>query len=251
MVPHWTYLTETSSTQTEVHERLATAKPSDVIVVQTERQHAGRGRLGRRWSQQADNEAIMFSVGFCLPHQPHELMALPLLLGLSSVEVLRGLGFIEMGLKWPNDLMMGDKKCGGLLVEANTNRTPNHTWFVAGLGINTSTRPLLEDERPVACLAESSIGWRMNTQVVAKQLVMAWMNEWQRDWTNKASTNTPLRFKQLATWQGQSVTALASGKPVQGTLMGVNDEGALILCDAQQQHIITSGEVSRVRLATD
>lgn len=193
----------------------------------------------------------MFSVGFCLPHQPNELMSLPLLLGLSSVEVLRNLGFAEVGLKWPNDLMMSDKKCGGLLVEANTNRTPNHTWFVAGLGINTTAPPLLEGERSVACLAESSMGWHMSAQTVAKQLVTAWMNEWQRDWRNKASTNIPLRFKQLATWQGQSVTALVAGKPVQGTLMGINDEGALILCDAQQQHTITSGEVSRVRLATD
>lgn len=250
-VPNWTYLAETSSTQTDVHERLATAKPTDIIAVQTERQHAGRGRLGRNWSQQADDDAIMFSVGFCLPNKPHELMPLPLLLGLSAVEVLHDLGFAEVGLKWPNDLMMFGKKCGGLLVEAHTNLMPDHTWFVAGLGINTASTPLLDDGRQAGCLAESVIGWHMNPKTVAKQLVATWADEWSQAWPCTDKANTAQRFQRLAVWLNEPITALAAGVPVQGTLVGVNDEGALIVRDAHQQHTITSGEVSRVRLAAD
>lgn len=245
-VPQWTYLTETASTQTEVQQRLGKAKPSDVIAVQTKHQHAGRGRLGRTW-QQPDHEAIIFSAGFCLSNKPHELMALPLLLGLASAETLNRLGFNEIKLKWPNDLMIHGKKCGGLLVEAHTNITPKHTWIVAGLGINTTSAPTLDKDQ-AGCLAESKMGWNTDAQTISSHLVEAWVEECATLKTN----DLPHRFKHLGIWQGQQVTAMLGKQPIQGTLMGVDHHGALIVLDANNhRHLITSGEVSRVRLATD
>ncbi len=142
---------ETASTNADVAEA-ARAGAAEGLVITAERQVAGRGRLGRGWSM-PPRAGIAVSVllrpgdgvsGAKSPHsatnQPFRLGWLPLLVGVAAVEAVRRVAEVDAVLKWPNDVLVGGRKLGGILVELHDGAV------VAGVGLNVSLRA---DELPV------------------------------------------------------------------------------------------------------
>ena len=102
------------------------------LVVATEHQVAGRGRLDRTW-ETPDRAALTFSV-LWRPRRPGaEWPWLPLVAGVAVVGALREHG-VDAGLKWPNDVMVGDHKLAGILAERV--ETPTGPAAVLGIGLN-------------------------------------------------------------------------------------------------------------------
>lgn len=110
-----------------------------LTVVVAQEQTAGRGRLGRTWVA-APGEALLCS-WVVRPALPVERWTvLPLLAGLAAVEAVRARTGVEAGLKWPNDLLVRERKLGGILTEAEVP-----AFAVVGLGLNVSTQRFPED----------------------------------------------------------------------------------------------------------
>lgn len=100
----------------------------------TDNQTRGRGRHGRVW-QSPPGSGVCASIAYTFGKQPAQLSALTLAIGLGVAEALDELGASGVQLKWPNDLIAGDGKLGGILTE--TPARPNGvTTVVAGVGIN-------------------------------------------------------------------------------------------------------------------
>src|SRR5437868_13623129 len=98
-----------------------------------EEQTAGRGRRGRRWHS-LPGRSITFSLACQVVRPLRELAALSLVAGVAVVRALRALGAAGIALKWPNDLVLGEAKLGGILVE--TRSRGRATLAVIGVGIN-------------------------------------------------------------------------------------------------------------------
>ncbi|MEL4163436.1 biotin--[acetyl-CoA-carboxylase] ligase, partial [Corynebacterium bovis] len=131
----------TGSTNSDLVAAAGEGAP-DLTVLLAEEQVAGRGRLGRTWSAPARSQLIV-SVLVRPAVAPERLGTLPLVTGVALAEAVRGLG-VDATLKWPNDLMVGDRKLAGVLVEA-VQLTPRPA-VVVGFGLNVDLR---EDELPV------------------------------------------------------------------------------------------------------
>ncbi|MEL4210860.1 biotin--[acetyl-CoA-carboxylase] ligase, partial [Corynebacterium bovis] len=131
----------TGSTNSDLVAAAGEGAP-DLTVLLAEEQVAGRGRLGRTWSAPARSQLIV-SVLVRPAVAPDRLGTLPLVTGVALAEAVRGLG-VDAALKWPNDLMVGDRKLAGVLVEA-VQLTPRPA-VVVGFGLNVDLR---EDELPV------------------------------------------------------------------------------------------------------
>ncbi len=126
-------LTATPSTNAVVAQRARAGAP-EWLVVATEHQTAGRGRLDRVW-ETPDRAALTFSV-LLRPAAPGaEWPWLPLLAGLAVVGALREHG-VATGLKWPNDVVVDGAKVAGILVERVD--TPTGPAAVLGIGLNVS-----------------------------------------------------------------------------------------------------------------
>ncbi|MDE3001799.1 MAG: biotin--[acetyl-CoA-carboxylase] ligase [Gemmatimonadota bacterium] len=95
------------------------------------KQTAGRGRRGTRWVS-APGDGVWMSM--VLAH-PDAMAQLPLLIGVACAEALEEVVNVPVTVKWPNDLIIDDRKLGGILVERGTD------WVVAGIGINVSAAP--------------------------------------------------------------------------------------------------------------
>lgn len=103
------------------------------VLLAAEMQTAGRGRRGRRWHSHP-GMGITFSLARRIRRPVREMAAVSLVAGVAVARALRGLGARHTALKWPNDLMVGTAKLGGILVE--TRNAGAETLAVIGIGIN-------------------------------------------------------------------------------------------------------------------
>lgn len=127
----------TGSTNEDLRVLAESGAPEGTLVT-TDAQTAGRGRMGRTW--EAPPRSGIFVSVLLRPHAPQARWGwLPLLTGVAIAEVLAGLG-VEAGLKWPNDVMVGEAKLAGILAERAGDAV------IVGAGINVS---LTRAELPV------------------------------------------------------------------------------------------------------
>ena len=102
-------------------------------------QSAGRGRGGNAW-RSAAGEGLYVSVLLRLQIPASRLLLLPLAAGLAASGAIRAtLPGVSIDLRWPNDLLIGPSKTGGILVEANSEASSG-SFAVAGIGINVHQR---------------------------------------------------------------------------------------------------------------
>jgi len=134
---------EIDSTNTELMRRARAGRIEPVLLV-AERQTAGRGRLGRPWQSGAQQDAaasLTFSLG--MPLAPADWSGLSLAVGVAVAEGLDPSGAHKVGLKWPNDIWVGDRKLVGILIETalpSDGGADASRYVVVGIGINIGAR---------------------------------------------------------------------------------------------------------------
>jgi BirA family biotin operon repressor/biotin-[acetyl-CoA-carboxylase] ligase len=120
-----------------LHELAAKGAEAGTVVVAGE-QTAGRGSRGRAWHSPPGG--LWLSVLY-RPGRPAGIELASLRIGLAVADAIEALGQVSVAIKWPNDLMLGEHKVGGILCEARWQGDAL-AWVVAGVGINvTNPRP--------------------------------------------------------------------------------------------------------------
>lgn len=130
-VSHVELREEVDSTLDVAHARAAEGTRSNALVL-ADAQHAGRGRLGRPWSS-APRRGVWCTL--IERPDPRAVAVLSLRVGLSVAERLDALAGERVGVKWPNDLVVGAGKIGGILVEARW-AGDELSWAAIGIGVN-------------------------------------------------------------------------------------------------------------------
>jgi BirA family biotin operon repressor/biotin-[acetyl-CoA-carboxylase] ligase len=137
----------TTSTN-DVARRLADAGAAHGTTVVADHQTAGRGRQGRGWAD-APGASLLLSMVLrpaeapeppATPSTPVQPAVLPLLVGLACARAIRDATGVAVGIEWPNDVVAGDRKLGGILCEAAL-RSGAIDFVVAGIGINVDALP--------------------------------------------------------------------------------------------------------------
>lgn len=197
-----------------------------------ERQTAGRGRLGRAW-QSWPGASLTFSLAW--PWHGASLTGLSLAVGAALAQALEPQGR-RLGLKWPNDLRLDEAKLGGILIETVLQGDRVQA-VVVGVGLNVA-EPEADPGQPAAGLQRLDPRWTASTALACVgPALVALLNDWPREgwraWRAAFEARDALR--------GRPVHAGA----LQGTVLGVDDEGALCLRDeVGRSHAVAAGEVS-------
>lgn len=123
-------LESTASTMTDAARLAAEGHPPGTVVVADE-QTAGQGRQGRRWHSEKGS-GLYVSILMCGESPPEPLQGLTLTLGLAVREAILSATALACDLKWPNDLLLGGRKCAGILVTRTSQAV------VAGVGVNVN-----------------------------------------------------------------------------------------------------------------
>jgi BirA family biotin operon repressor/biotin-[acetyl-CoA-carboxylase] ligase len=122
-------LTTAPSTNAEIKNFLS---DGDVVAVITDHQTEGRGRLGRHWvTKPGESIALSVALPWSTEDQDSSGSWVPLIAGAGVVSALHDSGVAEASLKWPNDVVVGEKKLAGILCEW----VPSG-WAIVGVGVN-------------------------------------------------------------------------------------------------------------------
>lgn len=125
---------------------------SDQTLVYTKHQTKGKGRLGRVW--QDDSNSLLFSILLKKDIQDKKINLLPLLTGVSLFETLNELGIVSQ-IKWPNDVLIKDKKCAGILLESIYESKLDALILGIGVNLNNKSFPLELKDKATSLFLET------------------------------------------------------------------------------------------------
>jgi BirA family biotin operon repressor/biotin-[acetyl-CoA-carboxylase] ligase len=224
---------------TSTNSVLLSEKSLATVLLAAEEQTAGRGQHGRRWEAAAGAD-LTFSLSRRVPRPAGELASLPLVAGVAAAGALRGLGVAAVAVKWPNDLVVGGAKLGGILVETRAEAGATHA--VIGVGINCFRRPGLERRlrRPVAAL-DQFVRPSRNAVVgaIARSLVGA-LERFEAEGFAAARA----QWEAMDAHAGQRVRVrLADGRSISGIGAGIAPDGALRLVTRRGEREVHSGRI--------
>ena len=229
----------TRSTNDLVMQRLAESQNSEILCA-AEMQTAGKGRRGRQWISPFGRN-VYLTHGRFVRRQLSELGGLSLVVGMTVVDVLRSMGLDQVGLKWPNDILLGGGKLGGILLELRTADSRG-IGLVSGVGLNLALRE------------EEAHGIDQPWTTVSSQLEMPrniLLGMLGGKIANAIQTFEDLGFSFFAEkwsdynlYAGQQVNVIRGSEIISGIDSGVDQEGNLLLRTAGGLEVHNSGEVS-------
>jgi BirA family biotin operon repressor/biotin-[acetyl-CoA-carboxylase] ligase len=234
---------ETGSTNADVAAAAAAGAPEGLVVV-AEHQRAGRGRVDRAWTAPA-RSGLTFSVLLRPPATTRPAWGwLPLLTGLSVATPLTRQSGLDVGLKWPNDVLIGTRKVAGLLAEVMGDAV------VLGVGLNVSLR---EDELPVPTatslrLAGSEVVDREPVlRAVLRDLAARYL-AWRQADGDAAASGLLADYRAACVTIGREVTVhLPGGRAVAGRACDVDGTGRLLVETGAGVEALAAGDVVHLR----
>ncbi|MBC3304242.1 bifunctional biotin--[acetyl-CoA-carboxylase] ligase/biotin operon repressor BirA [Pseudomonas sp. SWRI18] len=233
------------STNTEGLRLADSGCPAPFLVL-AEQQTAGRGRRGRKWvSPYAQN--VYYSLVLRIESGLSQLEGLSLVVGLAVMRALRESGVQGAALKWPNDVLVGQKKIAGILLEL-VGDPADICHVVLGIGINVNMRRADEvDQQWTSVQLET--GSPVDRNALVAQLSMqlqAYLERHKMD----GFVSLQEEWEQNHAWQGRSVSLIAGVNQIDGDVLGVDHQGALRLSVNGVEKIYSGGELS-LRLRDD
>lgn len=238
-------LPQAASSNTLLLQRAVLGAPGGSVLA-VELQTAGRGRMGRVWHSGLGS-ALTFSLLWRFDCGLNALSGLSLAVGLAIVRALNGLGAQGVQLKWPNDILAGHGKLGGVLIEAQGDML-GPSAVVIGIGLNCTLPAGLvrQIDQSAGALDEVCRNMPARNQLLAAVLqelagvlrefaqagFIALRDEWQRYHIHQ---DKPVRLQ------------LPDGSTISGIARGVSDSGELCVETAQGMQRFNSGEVGERR----
>lgn len=239
------------STNDYLRDRLTTHSgmlmPHGMMVI-TDFQTRGRGRLNRRWLS-PPNVSLMFSLLFRLGWPVERANWLTMLAGIAAVKGIKTETGLNARLKWPNDIIIEREnkwyKLGGILLESNLGEGDKIRDAVLGMGINVNVPA---ESLPVQAITPAtSLALEVNRPVSRPQLLAAILHELERAYSAAAQGVSPQpAWNELLATLGRSIRMNRDeAEAIEGIAIGTDIWGHLLVRDANQQiHTITAGDVA-------
>jgi len=236
---------ETGSTNADVAAAARAGEPEGLVLV-AESQTTGRGRLNRTWHA-PPRSGLMFS----LLLRPENIAGThwswaPLLVGVAANAALRRLTQLDVRVKWPNDLLIGDRKVAGILVERVGDA------LVVGMGLNVTMRA---DELPTPsatslALAGATITDRDPLLRAILREIAHWYAQWRAVEGDPEASGLRTAYHQQCATLGQQVRIeLPEDQDWVGEAVNVDAAGRLLVRTGQGEAALSAGDVIHVRAA--
>ena len=225
----------TGSTQEDLYQLASSGSALPKTILASEYQSSGRGRLDRTF-EAAPHSALTFSIYIEPKVEKEEWSFLTLLAGLSVHEALHTLDpQVTVGVKWPNDLLIGDKKFVGMIAQATDKGV------VLGIGINVG---MTKEELPVE--NATSLAIEDFAELDRNVILAAIINHFEINlemWENDQSFLAQYRSASV-TLGKQVEVSLPGGEKLSSRAVDISNAGGLMLEDGSE---VTVGDVVHLR----
>ncbi len=232
-------LSETASTNADAM-RLALVGEELPLWVTARRQTSGRGRAGRTWVSLESNLHASYGMRTDAPIATAGQLALVAGVALSEAvqTIAAAQSLTGLRLKWPNDLLIGGAKLGGILVETTPAKQSSGFIAVIGFGLNIAACP---PDLEAACLTQLGVNTDVaNALEALDDTLERWLNIW-----NAGAGFSRIREAWLARCGplGESIGVQGQHGPLKGTFEGLDAQGALLAGIDGRLQTITYGDV--------
>lgn len=221
----WIELEETTSTNDAVKEI-----DGDKTIITAKRQTAGRGRIGRKWFSQEGN---LFLSQIMQSNTP--MSELCFIASLSVAETLDDIiKKSSIGIKWPNDVLLNEKKVCGILLEKAENKT------IIGLGVNLVSHPQLSETKyQTTDLQEQGVS------ISREQFLQIYLNKFDENYIKGQKNFAFIRQKWLdkALYINKDIKISQKNKTEAGIFRGIDQNGLLLLEQNGTIKTIAAGDV--------
>jgi BirA family biotin operon repressor/biotin-[acetyl-CoA-carboxylase] ligase len=228
----------TDSTNTDALEAARAGAPHGSVYFADE-QLAGRGRSNHTWHSAA-GQGLYVSILL----RPNTLAAtlpmMPLIAGLAAARAIKEVSGLIVDLRWPNDLLIGPRKTGGILVEARTE-ADKIACAVIGIGVNVHQREFAPDLATPA----TSLDLESKRRISRQPLLIALLKSLERETTGlldpAAAETIPRRVEQASTWMRGRHVEVHGPQACTGVTAGLDNEGFLLVHTANGLVRVTTG----------
>lgn len=243
--PHILRFESLPSTNLEAARYAAEGAPEGLCIVAAE-QTAGRGRLERQWTS-PKNAGLYFSVILRPQFAQSRWSILTLLAAVAVHDALTHVFDVRADIKWPNDVLVNDKKICGILAE--TAETPKGRAIVLGIGINLRTNAFPAALKKLATSVETETGREACPDDIIAPLVGSLATYYAmvhqpdgaekivREWARRSSFAT-----------GKKVRVANGEEIIEGVTRGLESDGALMIeTDSGEFKTVRTGDVTQLR----
>ena len=231
------------STNTEA-ARLASKGQREGTVIIADSQTEGRGRLGRTWvSPAGKNLYLSIIVRPAIP--PREASILTLMSAVAFTSAIQRLSSVPVSIKWPNDLMVADKKIGGILTEMKADADSiNYVVIGMGINLNLDTSDMPDSIRESATSVMLQAGSLQSRTEYALEIIKS-MDYWYTILRESGKCPIIESWQRLSSTAGRAVTVTTGEVKLTGLAEGIDTEGLLLLRLGDNSVIkIRSGDVT-------
>jgi BirA family transcriptional regulator, biotin operon repressor / biotin---[acetyl-CoA-carboxylase] ligase len=225
---------------------LAISGAVEGTLVVAESQSGGRGRKGRNWYS-PPGEGIYVSLVLRPRFQPAEAPKMTLLAGVALAETLIPIVPSRVTIKWPNDVLAGEKKVAGILIEVSTE-IDSIDYMVVGVGLNVNT--------PTGCFpAElreraTSLATEIGHTVDRTEILRVFLERLERYYDligREGFAPVIKRWRELSDMAGRRVRVHSFDRSLEGTIAGIDDEGVLLVKASEGTlHRVIAGDIEYV-----
>lgn len=236
------YVGSCSSTQ-DIADLLAGQGAGEGTVVLAEEMTMGRGRLGRKWI--ASRGGLWFTI-ILRPRIIAGLHLISLALGLSVTRALESLFGVRTGLKWPNDVLYGDRKLSGILVEVKAE-ADTIKYVLAGIGLNVNNDLPMELRNTAVSLKEVMGGPLPRIPILRS--ILYWIDRYYDILVRGMHGRLLGDWRKYSLTIGRRVRAYTvDGKLVEGVAEDVAEDGSLVIrIDDGRKTRVYAGDIVHLR----
>ncbi len=234
------------SSTNDLAKEMALSGEEEGTVVISDEQTKGRGMKGRKWYS-ARKKGIYLSVILRPPHS--NISLLPLVAGLAvTVAVFDSVG-LRIKLRWPNDLIWGKKKLGGILCEGGfLGDRINYAILGIGLNVNHRRGDFPEEIRHQATSLKLISKEDMDESIVLKNLWSA-LNHWYGRFLQDEKDKIVCHFQENSILPlGKEITLVTESGEVSGIYRGIHSQGSLILENRGKRRSFFSAEIKTMKM---
>ncbi len=240
---HISVLPEVASTNQFLLDQINSADGcANASICLAEMQTAGRGRRGRKW-QSPFAQNIYLSLSWCFETGIAAMEGLSLAVGVAVVKAVQGIGIEGASLKWPNDILVGESKLGGVLIEI-AGDVSGQCQAVVGIGLNVqmSESEMGSVEQPWTDLHGLSSRVPKRNDIVAS--LLAQLFPVVSTYESKGFSVYQEEWESLCHHIGRDVALSTPSQKIKGVMTGVDASGALRIRVGAEEQTYVGGEVS-------
>ncbi|MCI0528615.1 MAG: biotin--[acetyl-CoA-carboxylase] ligase, partial [Nitrospira sp.] len=240
--------------QVPPHPSPALAKPDiglspvpEGTLVLADAQTQGRGRLGRRWISPPG--VNLYASLILRPNIPiRDTPAVTCLAAVSVVQAVRACTHLGAVIKWPNDVLIHEKKAAGILTELGiVQNQVNYIVIGIGINVNSDIEMFPTEVRTIATSLKTESGQPVNRNKLMAEICNKLEENYAR-LLDEGTTSIIAQFRSFTTTLGKRVKVITPGKTIEGWAEDVDPHGALILrMEGQTHERVHSGDVIHIR----